>query len=858
MNSFRVSITLALLALSLNALAQSAEAQKPEASAGTKSAVVLASDTSITIAEVRVTASEVRGAQTSTSLIGPTAMEHLQPASLSDVLSLLPGGLTETPKMGQANTLSLREIPSSDENYATSALGTRINIDGAPLGADANMQRITDAGQTDSDVDRTSVNKGVDLRSIPTDEIESVEVIRGIPSVRYGDITSGVVNVTRRLSDSPVTIRFKADPYSRLVSIAKGFDAPRGWTVAAGAGFLSSEVDPRCEYETYKRVNASLRGSKMWFSANGLSLTWKPVIDYSQNVDDDKADPEQQVGADDKFRSSYIRFSLSNKLAFRWNQWSLDFQQSASLSSDKTEQWMRYVNTQNLYAPSDTVDGLPHDVVPLEHDYVAHHLVDGRPFYSNIQLGLSHKFSATEVVNLVSLGGEWQCNKNYGRGQVFDASRPLHGSTSRRPRSFRSVPATNIIGIYAEDEFSSRLGLVSARLTFGVRATMMAGLGSDYAMSGKMYVDPRANLTLASPNFGSNRNASITLTLGAGRLCKMPTMDQLHPDRLYVELTELNYWNKDENLCRRITRTYALNLDSYDLQPAHNVKIEARLAARVARHSASVTIFRETMDDGFRYVQTPVSLAYNKYDASGLVGSSLTSKPDTSGLPCESTARLRLVRKTVNASRTRKEGIEWQYDSPRLPRLHTRLSVCGAWLRTTRENSEPEWYQGANATVLGVVVDEYYAGLYDWHQTTLNNRTSTNFTVETVIPRIGFIFSATAECVWHSEKTTPLRNAQPISYVSTDGIVRDYTVESAADPVLSQLILSNTTTSLTTTERPYATFNFKATKEFGTHFSLSFFADRLLAAARDYEKNGFVVRRTFSPYFGMQAYLKFL
>lgn len=858
MKSFYISITLAALAFGVNALAQNADARKSVAPAAATSAVVLASDTSITIAEVRVTASEVRGAQTSTSLIGPTAMEHLQPASLTDVLSLLPGGLTETPKMGQANMIALREIPSSDDNYATSALGTRINIDGAPLGVDANMQRITDAGQTDSDAGRTSVNKGVDLRSIPTDEIETVEVIRGVPSVRYGDITSGVVNITRRLSGSPTTIRFKADPYSRLVSLSKGFDAPRGWTVAAGAGFLSSEVDPRCEYETYKRINASVRGRKMWFASNGLSVSWQSVVDYAQNVDNDKADPEQQVGSDDKFRSSYIRFSLSNTLALKWAQWSLDFRQSASLSHDETEQWMRYVNAQNLYAPSDTVDGLPHDVLPLEHDYIAHHLVDGRPFYSNLLLSLSRKFSASGVVNLVSLGGEWQCNKNYGRGQVFDPTRPLHGSTNRRPRSFRSVPASNIVGLFAEDEFSSRFGVISARLTFGLRATMMAGLGGDYAMSGKMYLDPRANLSLASPNFGKNHRTSLTLTLGAGRLCKMPTMDQLHPDRLYVELTELNYWNKDENLCRRITRTYALNLDAYNLHPAHNVKIEVRLAARVARHSASVTLFRETMDDGFRYMQSPVSLAYNKYDASGIVGSSLTSKPDTAGLPCESTARLRLVRKTVNGSRTRKEGVEWQYDSPRLPRLHTRLSVCGAWLRTTRENSEPEWYQGSNSTVLGIVVDEYYAGLYDWHQTTLNNRMSTNFTAETVIPRIGFIFSATAECVWHSEKTTPLRNARPISYVGTDGVVRDYTDESAADPILSQLILSNTASSLTTTERPYATFNFKATKEFGSHFSLSFFADRLLAAARDYEKNGFVVRRTFTPYFGMQAYLKFL
>jgi probable outer membrane receptor protein len=50
--------------------------------------------------------------------------------------------------------------------------------------------------------------------------------------------------------------------------------------------------------------------------------------------------------------------------------------------------------------------------------------------------------------------------------------------------------------------------------------------------------------------------------------------------------------------------------------------------------------------------------------------------------------------------------------------------------------------------------------------------------------------------------------------------------------------------------------NFKATKQFGKHLSLSFFADRVFYIAPDYSVNGFIVRRTFSPYFGMEVGLK--
>lgn len=825
------------------------------AQSGQGGAAVLAADTSVALAEVRVTASESRAASTSSSLIGPTAMEHLQPASLADVLTLLPGGLTQTPQMGQANSVALREVPSSADNYAVSALGTKVLIDGAPVGVDANMQGITDAGQTDSDAGRSSVNRGVDLRSIPTDEIEAVEVVRGVPSASYGDLSSGVVSVRRRLAPSPLVVRLKADPYSKLVSLSRGFEASGGWVVSAGAGFLSSCVDPRCEYETFRRANVSLRGSRLWNRRAGLSVEWRPTLDYSQNVDADKADPEQQVGKEDSYRSSYIRFALANALTIRLADYKVDLSNSLSLAHDEIRQSMRFVNAQNLYAPSDSVDGLPHFVAPLERDYVARHTVDGRPFYSNVRLAVSHPVTVSRLVHRLSVGGEWQCARNYGRGQVFDPTRPLHGSTMRRPRSFRSIPASNTFGLYAEDDCSLSLSGFTFRLALGARLSSMAGLASGHAMKGRAYLDPRANFSVSSPRLGKGGGGRVSLDVGVGRLSKMPTMSQLYPESHYFEFTELDYWNADPSLRRRLTRAYEVLPDSRGLTPARNVKVDVRLGARAGRHSASVSLFREVMDDGFRIVPTPVTLSYVKYRPDASAPDWASGMPSLDQVPSSVERGVRLAKPYANGSRIEKVGAEWQYDSPRLPIVCTRLSVCGAWLRTTRENSGPEWYQGAGVTVGGVVVDDYYAGLYDWHQANVSERVSTNFTAETYIESVGFIFSATAECVWRASSSIPLRNARPIAYVGGDGVVRPFTDAEASDPTLAHLIISNTADRVLTTERPYATFNFKATKEMGKVFRLSFFADRLLSAAKDYEKDGFTVRRSFSPYFGAQASL---
>lgn len=809
--------------------------------------------TSVSLSEVRVTAAESGESVTSTSVIGKTAMEHLQPASLTDLMALLPGGQTQTPQLGKTNSISLREVAVEDKDYAISSLGTKVNIDGAPIGTDADLQQITDAGQTSADANRQHVSRGVDMRTIPTDEIESIEVIRGIPSVRYGDLTSGVVNIHRKRGGSPLTFRLKVDPYSRIVSASKGLSLPNGWGLNVGAGLLKSNVDPRNNYETYTRVNVSLRGDKTWADRE-MSISWQPSVDYSQNIDAAKQDPEIQLSKDDKYEARHCGFSLSNALTLRNGDFVLSFRHSATLSHDVTEQTKRVVNTQYNYAPAEVSDGMSHDVSPLDANYIAHHKVDGRPFYSNLALNIRKEFSTGAVSHTPSVGIEWQCNKNYGDGQVFDTRHPLSATTMRRPRSFRSVPATNIIGYFAEDELSAILGQFTARLTLGVRFSQMAGLPQSYAMNGKVYADPRANFSLDLPSL---RSARFNVTLGVGRLCKMPTMDQLHPDKMYVDIYELNYWHAKAEYRRAIVRSYAVNLDAPNLQPAHNLKMEGRLGVKVCRHSLAVSLFREKMTDGFRYMKTPMTFAYVKYDASGLSGSN-AQYPDTAALPRTSANRLRVVTSARNGSRIVKQGIEWQYESPRLPVISTRLSVSGAWLRTTRENSEPEWYQGSNKTVLGVVVDDVYAGLYDWHQTSVRSRTSTSFTVESYFDRVGFIFSVTAECMWRSRTTTPLRNARPVAYMGEDGVEREYTDAEASDPILRSLILSSTESSYTSTERPYATFNFKATKRFGSYVSLSFFADRLLAASRAYNQSGYAVRRSFSPYFGAQAYVRFI
>ena len=55
-----------------------------------------------------------------------------------------------------------------------------------------------------------------------------MEIVRGIPSVQYGDLTSGLVKIRRRRGGNDLDARFKADMSSKLFYAGKGSNCPSG------------------------------------------------------------------------------------------------------------------------------------------------------------------------------------------------------------------------------------------------------------------------------------------------------------------------------------------------------------------------------------------------------------------------------------------------------------------------------------------------------------------------------------------------------------------------------------------------------------------------------------------------------
>lgn len=823
--------------------------------------------------EVVVTAKESKGAVTA-SRIDRSAMEFLQPTSLSDLMQLLPGGQQKDPDMSAANTIGLRETGNLDaqgnasvnNNYAISSLGTLFVVDGNPLSTDANMQytplsstqSTTTTSSTENNLNTT--NRGVDMRTISTDDVESVEVVRGIPSVEYGNLTSGMVKINKIRRSTPLTARFKADGYSKLFAIGKGLRLSATTLLNLDAGLLDSKPDPTNNLQKYRRGNGSAR-----LTLNSGMLRYTAAIDYTGSFDNSKADPDLNYGRIDEYKSTYNKFSVTNNFLIRpVDAWLL---KSVEVNTLITQQFDR-LSQRRLVAPQrygivpTTDEAGVHDAAMIFSEYEASFLSDGKPFTAYAKAKATFSATTQALVSNVLVGADWNYAKNFGRGQVYDLTRPLSVSGwGSRPRKFSDIPALSQVSAFVEYNGALDLRGHKVELQAGLRTNSLTGLDSRYAMKGHVYLDPRANLKWTLPAWEwAGRRMLLSLGGGIGKTSKMPTLNYLYPDKHYNDITELGYYdpNYPQQYSRYVVRTYIQDPTNYNIRPASNLKKELRLDFSFGDNTFSIDYFRENMSSGFRYMAVYGAYAYNDYDESAIDSRSLTGQPSLDGLPYTERKKLDGYTRADNGTRIDKEGVEFQFTSARIAPLRTRVNVNGAWFKTRYSNSLP-MLVSVNDVVNNVPVSDVYVGLYDWNDGSCNKTLTTNLMLDTQIPEWGLIFATSLQCSWFVKTQTMPKNGRPIAYLDVaDGELHDYTDASASDPMLSHLIKTYNDDAFKEFSVPFAmSVNLKATKTVGKYLRLSMFANKIIDYTPDYYSNGYKIRRNVSPYFGVEANFTF-
>ncbi|WP_223605733.1 TonB-dependent siderophore receptor [Chryseobacterium sp. OSA05B] len=811
------------------------------------------------IEEVVITAKEGKGL-TSSSVIGQRAMQHLQPSSFTDILELLPGGRSNDPVLNQVNKIHLRETGNPGSDYNTSSMGTTFLVDGAPLNSGANLQYSYDFLDKNNNglKRRLNITSGVDMRSISTDQIESVEILRGIPSVVHGNLTSGIVKITNKSGYSKWKARFKADGYSKLFAVSKGFENKEGdLKINTGLDYLDAKSDPRDRLENYKRITANLAVSKDKKYDKG-TFRWQSHLSYTGSLDGSKSDPDVDLSDLNSYEVNNHMFSLSNLISYTKTEPSFyrstEIQATVNQRFDKIKQ-TKFIQLENATAfPLSGTEG-EYDGYYPQAQYISDYQVDGKPLDLFVKMVNNFQLDYQWLKNEFNTGFDWQLSKNWGGGQLFDVYRPIDPKSTFRPRAYHDVPAYSTAALFLESISTIDLGKNKLTVALGVRGNSMQNVPSNFTMNGKIYADPRANLQWGFPSFQmANKKVQIALTLGYGKQSLFPDLNLLYPELVYKDVQQLNYFHNNPNYRRVNYKTMIYNPQNPEIEPAVNEKFEARMDFSLGLHQLSVTVFKENMDNAFRSMNQYAGYQYKKYDTAGLNHAGMTAPPDVNTLPYQTINENFLYTTQRNGSRIDKEGVEFQYSSNRIPVINTRFTMNGAWFRTKYGNSMPV-YRSRDLVINGRPYP--YLGLYEGMEpNSANEVLNTNLMLDTYFPKLDLVFSSSFQFSWYSMRKLSPMNGVPSHYVDQNGNIFPFNPEAAQGTILESLIIAQNNDLYNTTRRPMEmNLNLKVTKSFRNKaIVVSIFASRLFSYYAPYSVNGVTINRKGAqdPYFGME------
>ena len=797
--------------------------------------------------EVTVTATQNRAGRSTASNISRQAMDHLQATSLNDLLSLMPGGISQNSALNSSQQINIRQIASnSSHEEALNALGTAIIRDGAPISNNSNLSAMnpTVSGGASAMSGGASPSGGVDVRSISTENIESVEIIRGIPSVEYGDLTSGAVIVHNKAGREPLRVKAKANPNVYQVSMGTGYELGKDkGALNVSADYAYNTNDPKATYQHYQRATGKVMYSNTFFHNKLRSNTSLDFIygkDTRDRNPDDESTQTTSEGRDVGFNLNTngtwninkgwlqnIRYVLSGNYTDKQSffetaygsasaPYSMTITDGAILSNFKGQHIFDAEGNQITNFGSEDAN---HYAVFLPSSYIGHYEIDSREVNAFAKLTATLFKQSGKVNNRILLGIDFKTDGNVGKGKTFDpTSPPLRNQTSKnssyRPRPYKDIPFIHQFGAFAEENFVWNIGERERKMQAGVRFDHASVVGS-----------------VLSPRFNASFDLiphTLTLSGGYGITSKMPTLLYLYPEKAYFEYVNINELANEsipENERLFMTTTKVYDTSNENLKVAKNHKAEIGLRLNIGKVSASVTAFQERLKNGY-------SLDYTFNSFHTFMYKEYTRNENGDLVLASNLPVLNSYYTPTNNMNVKTQGIEFDVNVGRIDAIRTSFQLNGAWMRTQSWNNGYDFYDNSGTSASSrTPVAIYEAGAVKSYRQQL----ATTLRATHNIPEIGFVVTLTTQAIWNQSNWKTFGNDTiPVGYISLENEVTMFpegkytsTEQLKADGYDYMLQNPNHSHAIKETYSPYFCFNLNVTKEISDMFRVSFFANNM-------------------------------
>ena len=752
--------------------------------------------------EVTVTAKRKRDEATTSYTIDRTALDQQQMLNLGDIGTLLPGGKTVNATLMNDDRLALR---SGAQEKGNASFGTAIEVDGVRLDNNAA------AGET----------MAASTRNISTSNIESVEVVTGIPSVEYGDLSNGIVKVNTRRGKSPFIAEGKLNQHTRQLAVNKGFElGPQRGVLNTSLEHARSFSDAASPHTAYQRNILSLHYMNV-FMQQTMPLTLNVGLTGNIGGYNSEADPDNDLDDYAKARDNVVRGNV--ELNWLLNKpWLTNLSLRASLSyADRRSESYTHASSASTQPYIHATDEGYHiaDLSPTGYWYVRR-FHDTKPMNWSVKLKGENNCQLSivncQLRNHLMAGAELTGSKNLGRGTYYEddvSSFMLHGQTTKTPtwREYRydELPSMNNLALYAEDKLSIPTSRRSTlEVTAGLRGDITFISGSDYGTVGSL--SPRVNSRYL---FWRNQRrqwvSDLSIHAGWGKSVKLPSFQVLYPSPAYTDRLAFASTSTSDNRSYYAYHTYPSKaVYNPDLRWQYTNQTDLGLEASVKGTRISVSAFwhrtyRSYMSGS---IYTPMSYRYtapaaldgvavdvaNRQFSIDQQAGVVTVSDATGVLPAQQLTGTErntyaVNNQYVNASPVSRYGIEWMVDFAQIRALRTSLRLDGNYyhykgidevlfadipqgVNSTMTDNQPYqyvgWYRGSNVTGAGSTANASLAN------GSLSRQVNLNATITTHIPKIRLIVALRLE--------TSLYNYRRQLSEYEDG-TRGYVLASAAD-----------------------------------------------------------------------------
>ena len=638
-------------------------------------------------------AGRARGELGTASVIDRASIAAQTATSLAGVLELLPGVPLAPPGLDAVQQIPLRSVPisgggqiggASGNNLAS--FGTLIVLDGVPLSNNANLQSTGPRGELQVP---SSAGGGIDLRLVPASTIERVEVIRGIPSARFGDLTQGAIVVETRAGAFDPELLVRYDPRTVEASLSGGRALGRRQVGSLTTDITRTRRAPSVTSAAAYRLGMQLAHRMALFPTEGRDsastmsgpngrLMLDTKLDLFQLLEDNPEDPEVSPGSSSRSRDAGGRFSERLTLALGDAS---RLQVTASASYTRQRSFVEAPRIRGALPFTDRIDEGRSIGRFIGGTYQSRVDIAGDVWLLYGRAELEHPFRSIGFDHQLRVGSELRREWNAGTGYSFDIEFPPQVSFTGvqgfdRPRPYDALPALTASALYVDDRLSRVLGGgMSLDVQAGARLDALHADGSWPGGVRDVVIQPRLNAQLSPRSW-------IRLRGGWGASAKLPTLSQLSPAPQYFDVVNVNWFTNDPAERLAVLTTFIRDPTNLDLGLATARKAETGLEVDLGpRATVALTAFSDRTSGS---VGSAPLTGFIEREHFALSDSTIgTGQPPTIVEPAQSVDTVPiLIDRPANNLELESRGLELTTTFPEIRALHTTIVVQAAYVES--------------------------------------------------------------------------------------------------------------------------------------------------------------------------------